>query len=228
MSFKSFPLFAFFLSFSISSNAEIRKIHIVMPDAWIVRFFDDGSAKLNYGSSEGDDAETMSSSFVLDDVADELKEHLLLVEPWPKDKKHFLTVSISHIDRNVVDYYVPKSDDKSAFIKVIRRVIQLAKPWDRTRFEYLINKYPLLGIDAAAFREIQASKDPELDLTLKPEPSPRAVEPTKSAVPVLSGASDAAKPLLNGGASTTMLATGAAILLIAMGWFIYKVLGKRS
>jgi hypothetical protein len=47
-------------------------------------------------------------------------------------------------------------------------------------------------------------------------------------VPVLSGASDAAKPLLNGGASTTMLATGAAILLIAMGWFIYKVLGKKS
>jgi hypothetical protein len=220
-------IIVFMALFQLVASAELQRINIHIPESWYIRFFEDGVAKVNFGASAGDEAVAEPSHFKLTEVADYLLPHLEKVEPWPKTKKPFLTVSISYVDGKV-GYYVPKTEDRSVFLKLIRKVLRVSKPWDDKRFDYLLSRNNFLGIDAAAFREIQASNDPELDLTLKPEPPPRAVEPTKSAAPAQNAASDATKPLLNGGASTTMLATGVAILLIAIGWYIYKVLGKRS
>jgi hypothetical protein len=145
----------------VYADSALARLSIRIENEWTVRFNPEGVSHVFYGSNGGDDAMTPVGEFSMVGIATGIESSLNDITNVRQESRPEILVSIAFEDGSY-KLFVPKDDCRNVLVLLIKRVLRLSKPSDMVRFEYLLDKYPLLGIDAAAFRQIQNSKEHEL------------------------------------------------------------------
>jgi hypothetical protein len=113
----------------------IEVISLVTRKGWILRFYKDGSAELQYGSSFGDGATTPEGTFSFKNVYDKLVQGLKKGRESGDVSVAFHVLGTHSTRAKYIEFELAKP--------YLRKAAQVGKPFNEARFKSLLGLYPV-------------------------------------------------------------------------------------
>lgn len=123
---------------AIPNIDQVERIYISSPRGWVLELYPDGSGKLTYGSTFGDDAKIPANTVSFQDVYNLLVPRLIGNYPGEKAINVLLFVKGGSLSKHPTAFYL---EDKATIKKIMSEARDKAVPRSPDRFKELLKNH---------------------------------------------------------------------------------------